>query len=317
MRNPQHVALAADLGGTKTALGIVSSTGQVLHRDKIPTLAQAGGPHLARHTAEALNALGETARELGYEPLGVGIGSAGVIGPEGQVITAANLIKEWSGTPLASILSEVTGLPSYAVNDVHAHALGEAWCGASAGSETSLMVAFGTGVGGSYLVAGQQLRGAHSLAGHVGHFSSPWAVGVPCTCGGVGHVEAVASGTGIVNSYHRLGGSAVAQDLFDIENLAHAGDVTAREALALGARAAGIALGDLATILDPHIIVVSGGVINLGDLWWEDMLAAYRQAALGQAAETRITTASLGSDAPLIGAASLIPGFINQDSSQG
>lgn len=316
MRNPQRVALAADLGGTKTALGIVSSTGQVLHREKIPTLAQAGGLQLAQHTAKALAKLSKTACELGYEPVGVGIGSAGVIGPEGQVVTAANLIKDWSGTPLASILSEVTGLPSYAVNDVHAHALGEAWCGASAQAESSLMVAFGTGVGGSYIVAGQQLRGAHSLAGHVGHFSSPWATGIPCTCGGVGHVEAVASGTGIVNSYHRLGGSVAAQDLFDIEDLARAGDVTAGEALSLGAHAAGIALGDLATILDPHIIVVSGGVINLGDLWWKDMSVAYRQAALGQAADTRIIPASLGSDAPLLGAASLIPDFIVKDSSQ-
>lgn len=317
MRNPQRVALTADLGGTKTALGIVSPTGQVLHRDKIPTLAQAGGPQLAQHTAEALKKLGETARELGYEPCGIGIGSAGVIGPEGQVITAANLIKGWSGTPLASILSQVTGLPAYAVNDVHAHALGEAWCGASAAAETSLMVAFGTGVGGSYIVKDQQLRGAHSLAGHVGHFSSPWAVGIPCTCGGVGHVEAVASGTGIVNSYHRLGGSAVAENLFDLENLARAGDTVAHEALTLGAQAAGIALGDLATILDPHIIVVSGGVINLGDLWWENMSAAYQQAALGQAAETSIISASLGPDAPLLGAASLIPDFIVRDSSRG
>lgn len=317
MTSPQYVALAADLGGTKTALGIVSSTGQVLHRDKIPTLAQAGGVQLAQHTADALSALGQTARELGYEPVGVGIGSAGVIGPEGQVITAANLIKDWSGTPLAAILSEGTGLPAYAVNDVHAHALGEAWCGASFHAETSLMVAFGTGVGGSYIVGGQQLRGAHSLAGHVGHFSSPWAVGVPCTCGGVGHVEAVASGTGIVNSYSRLGGSSSATNLVELEALARVGDSTALEAIALGARAAGLALGDLATIVDPHLIVVSGGVINLGDLWWEQMSDAYHQAALGQATETPIVSASLGSDAPLLGAASLIPDFIVRDSSRG
>lgn len=317
MSNPQHVALVADLGGTKTALGIVSCTGQVLHRDQIPTLAQAGGTELARHTAEALKKLGATARELGYEPLGVGIGSAGVIGSEGQVITAANLIKGWSGTPLASILSDVTGLPAYAVNDVHAHALGEAWLGASADAESSLMVAFGTGVGGSYIVGGQQLHGAHSLAGHVGHFSSPCALDIACTCGGVGHVEAVASGTGIVNSYRRLGGPTEVESLVEVKELATTGDTHAQEAIALGARAAGIALGDLATILDPHLILVSGGVTNLGDLWWQGMAQAYQQAALGQATETRIISASLGSDAPLLGAASLIPDFIVRDSSGG
>lgn len=316
MTGTQHVALTADLGGTKTALGIVSSTGQVLYRTKIPTLAQVGGTQLAQHTADALKKLGHTAHELGYRPLGVGIGSAGVVGPEGQIITAANLIKDWSGTPLTTIISEVTGLPAYAVNDVHAHALGEAWCGASENAESSLTVAFGTGVGGSYIVAKQQLRGAHCLAGHVGHFSSPWALGIPCPCGGLGHVEAVASGTGIVASYRRVGGLHPVESLVDLKDLAQTGDATALEAIELGAQAAGQALGDLATILDPHLIVVSGGVLNLGDLWWPVMSATYTQAALGQASQTPIVQASLGSDAPLLGAASLIPGFVRRNTSQ-
>ena len=308
----QPVALTADLGGTKTALGIVSPTGDILYRDKIPTQAQAGGAKLAERTASALDDLAELARSRGYQPVGIGIGSAGVIGEEGQVITAANLIHNWSGTPLAAIVTDRTGLPAYAVNDVHAHALGEAWRGATATAETSLMVAFGTGVGGSYISGGTQMRGAHSLAGHVGHFSSPWAVGIDCTCGGTGHVEAVASGTGIVASYHRLGGKSPAANLFDLEHLADAVDPIACEAIALGARAAGIALGDLATILDPHLIVVSGGVVNLGTRWWNDMAAAYLGSALGQAAETTIVRATLGSDAPLLGAATLIPDFVTR-----
>ncbi|WP_237201944.1 ROK family protein [Rothia nasimurium] len=307
-----QIVLAADLGGTKTALGIISPTGEVLHRDKIPTQAQIGGRPLAEATGRALADLADNARTLGYEPVGIGIGSAGVIGQQGQVITAANLIKDWSGTPLAAIVSEHTGLPTYAVNDVHAHALGEAWLGAAASAETTLMVAFGTGVGGSYISGGTQMRGAHSLAGHVGHFSSPWAVGVPCYCGGTGHVEAVASGTGMVDSYRRLSGQGQVANLFDLEKAADDGDPAALDAIALGAQAAGTALGDLATILDPHLIVVSGGVVNLGTRWWNTMTSTFTQAALGQAAETPIVRATLGGDAPLLGAASLVPGFTTQ-----
>lgn len=310
--SPQPVALTADLGGTKTALGIISATGQVLHRDKIPTLAQVGGRTLAERTASALQDLGTYAHDQGWKPVGIGIGSAGVIGEEGQVITAANLIKDWSGTPLAAIVSKHTGLPTYAVNDVHAHALGEAWQGAAAEAETSMTVAFGTGVGGSYISGGTQMRGAHSLAGHVGHFSSPWATGLECTCGGSGHLEVVASGTGITNSYYRLGGKATPANLVDLENLALDGDKAAREAIALGAKAAGTALGDLATIFDPHLLVVSGGVVNLGEMWWQDVRTSYAQAALGQAAETPIIQATLESDAPLLGAATLIPDFVTR-----
>lgn len=303
------VALAVDLGGTKTALGIIDPGGAVLHRTKIPTLAQAGGTQLAQHTAREIAKLASYAREQGWEPVGVGIGSAGVIGADGAVITAANVIKDWSGVPLAAIVAEHTGLPTYAINDVHGHALGEAWQGASQHAPTSLMIAFGTGVGGSFIVDGAPLRGAHSLAGHVGHFSSPWAVGVDCPCGGVGHVEAVAAGPGMVRTYYRIGGRGACKNLFDLENLADAGDTCAQEAIAIGARAAGIALGDLATILDPHLLVVSGGVANLGEPWWQQLREAYAQAALGQAKETPITTATLGSDAPLLGVTRLIPDF--------
>lgn len=303
------VALAVDLGGTKTALGIIDPSGVVLHRTKIPTLAQIGGTKLAQHTADEVAKLADYAREQGWEPVGVGVGSAGVIGMDGAVITAANVITDWSGVPLAAIVAKGTGLPTYAINDVHGHALGEAWQGASQNVSTSLMVAFGTGVGGSFIVDGSPLRGAHSLAGHVGHFSSPWAVGIDCPCGGIGHVEAVAAGPGIVRTYFRIGGVSNCNTLIDLKKLAESGDVNAREAIAIGARAAGIALGDLATILDPHLLVVSGGVTNLGDAWWHQLREAYAQATLGQAKETPITIATLGSDAPLLGAARLIPDF--------
>lgn len=304
-----RVGIAVDLGGTKTALGIVDATGRVLHRTKIPTLAQIGGRKLALNTARAVQELIDYSRNQGWEPVGVGLASAGVIGPDGSVVTAANVIKDWSGVPLASIVADHTGLPAYAVNDVHGHALGESWQGISQDSPTSLMVAFGTGVGGSFIQGGLPQLGAHSLAGHVGHFSSPLAVGIDCPCGGTGHVEAVAAGPGIVRTYERLGGATPCASLVDVKNLAEEGDPTALEAITIGARAAGIALGDLATILDPHLLVVSGGVANLGPLWFDTLRAAYNDAALGAAKDTPIRTAALGDDAPLLGAVTLIPGF--------
>lgn len=309
MSAPTRVGIAVDLGGTKTALGIVDATGAVLHRTKIPTLAQIGGRELALNTAKAVQELVDRSRNQGWEPVGIGLASAGVIGPDGSVITAANVIKDWSGVPLASIVADHTGLPAYAVNDVHGHALGESWQGTSKDAPTSLMVAFGTGVGGSYIAAGKPQLGAHSLAGHVGHFSSPLAVGIDCPCGGTGHVEAVAAGPGIVRTYHRIGGTNPCDSLLDLKKLAEQGDPHAREAIDSGAKAAGIALGDLATILDPHLLVVSGGVANLGDTWWNTLHTAYREAALGAAKETPIHVAALGDDAPLLGAVTLIPGF--------
>ncbi|MFW0179388.1 ROK family protein [Rothia sp. P7208] len=305
MENSTVVAISVDLGGTKTALGIVDQHGAVLHRAEIPTLAQLGGVPLAKHTAEAVLEHISYARSHGWDVAGVGIGSAGVIDENGTVVTAANVIKDWTGVQFASIVESMTSLPTCAVNDVHAHALGEAWLGAAAQAPSSLMMAFGTGVGGSYIEDGKLMRGAHSLAGHTGHFSSPLAVGLDCPCGGRGHVEAVAAGPAVLRKYLALGG-APAPDTKEVSVRAQNGDKLAQEAIVFAGQAAGIALGDLATIFDPHLIVVSGGVVNLGDRWWTALLDSYAQAALGQAKSTPIVLAELGSDAPLIGAASLI-----------
>lgn len=305
-----RVAIGIDLGATKTTFGIVSDSGQVLHTETIETKPDAGGTQVAQQTAEQALKVAEVARARSFEVVGIGIGSAGIIGREGEIVTAANAMADWSGTPLTSIVREVTDLPTATVNDVRAHALGEAWLGASAHSATSLMVAFGTGVGGCFLEDGAPQAGAHNLAGHVGHFSSPHAVGVPCTCGGTGHVEMAASGTAIFRKYVELGGSD-ADDTKGVARLAVRGDEKALEAISFGGRAAGTALGDLANILDPHLIVVSGGVVNLGNEWWTALLDGYEEAALGDAKRTPITASLLGANAAVIGAASVTPGFIN------
>lgn len=305
-----RVAIGIDLGATKTAFGIVSDSGQVLHTETISTNADSGGAQVARAVAEHALKVAEVARARTFEVAGIGIGSAGVIGRDGEIVTAANAMADWSGTPLTAVVREVTGLPTATVNDVRAHALGEAWLGASVHSATSLMVAFGTGVGGCFLEDGEPLAGAHNIAGHVGHFSSPYAVGVPCTCGGTGHVEMAAAGPAIYKKFVELGGSG-AEDTKGVARLAVRGDKEAIEAISFGGRAAGTALGDLANILDPHLIVVSGGVINLGNEWWTALLDGFEEAALGDAKRTPITASLLGANAAVLGAASVAPGFLN------
>lgn len=300
-----RVAIGIDLGATKTALAIVSDTGTVLYSETVSTFKDGDGAALAEATAEHAERMVHAARARQFTVAGIGIGSAGVIGREGEVITAANALPGWSGTPLGDIVREKTQLPVQVVNDVRAHALGEAWLGATAHVETSLMVTFGTGVGGCFLTGGKPLGGAHNLAGHVGHFSSPYAAGVACPCGGTGHVEAAASGTAVLRVFEELGGSGAA-DTRDVARLALEGNEQALEAIERAGKTAGTALGDLANILAPHLIVVASGVINLGNEWWTALLTGYEEAALGEAKKTPITATLLGANAAVLGAASLV-----------
>ncbi|MFE4194530.1 ROK family protein [Paenarthrobacter sp. NPDC056912] len=319
-----HV-IGVDLGGTKTAAGVVSSSGEVLLSETIPTLNRDGGEAILDATATLIAGLVERAADAGLSVSGVGIGSAGVIDAvAGSVVSATDAIRGWAGTALAAGLSARLGLVVRAVNDVHAHALGEAWLGAAAGSSSSLMVAFGTGVGGSFVLDGAPVLGHRFVGGHVGHFASPLAVfsGRPlsCVCGGSGHVEAIASGPAIYESFLRFGGSRAeatdtrgvfalaASDAHDAgAGAASAGDRTAAlRAIAVGASAAGQAVGGLINILDPETVVISGGLVDAGDLWWTPMEAALRRELLAPLAAVPVVRAALGNSAAIVGAAKLV-----------
>lgn len=303
--------VGVDLGGTKTAAGVVAEDGSVLLRGEIPTKNRDGGAAILNATAVLVRFLMDRAAEQGATVDAVGVGSAGVINAaEGTVISATDAILDWAGTNIAAGFQERLGLPAAVVNDVHAHALGEAWLGAGAGTATSLMVAFGTGVGGSFVVDGQPLLGHHFVGGHVGHFASPYAyhdgAAIPCSCGHAGHVEAIASGPAIHASYLRFGGSAEVPDTRAVFDAARGGDAAALKAVGVGAGAAGQAVGGLVNILDPQVVVISGGLADAGPLWWNGMERALRAELLAPLAGVSVVRAALGNTAAVVGAASLV-----------
>ena len=282
--------------------------------ETIPTLNRDGGDAILDATAALVSSLVVRAQAEGLDVAGVGVGSAGVIDAgRGVVVSATDAILGWAGTELTAGLAARLGLNPEAVravNDVHAHALGEAWAGAAAGTASSLLVAFGTGVGGSFVLDGQPLLGHRYVGGHVGHFASPYAFheggAVPCVCGGAGHVEAIASGPAIREAYARLGGEQPASDARAVFAHAGNGDPTAIQAVGMGAAAAGQAVGGLANILDPEVVVVSGGLSDAGAPWWRPMERALRAELLPALAGLPVLPAKLGNAAAMVGAARLV-----------
>ncbi|MDE8587853.1 ROK family protein [Arthrobacter sp. NQ4] len=304
-------AIGVDLGGTKTAAGVVSPDGQVLFSETIPTLNRDGGEAILDATAGLVAVLIRRAADAGISARCVGVGSAGVIDAgRGVVVSATDAITGWAGTALTAGLAARLGLPAssvLAVNDVHAHALGEAWTGAAAGASSSLLVAFGTGVGGSYVLNGKPALGYRHAGGHVGHFASPYAYDggapLPCVCGRSGHVEAIASGPAILESYVRRTGQSSTPDARAVFALAEADDATAAETIRMAAAAAGQAVGGLANILDPEVVLVSGGLADAGDRWWTPMEAALRAELLPALSGLPVRAAALGNAAAITGAA--------------
>ncbi len=300
--------IAIDIGGTKIASALVTlSDGApaVEHLERIPTQAEQGGERvLARALAAARRVLA-----LAPDACGIGVSTAGVPDPRTGAITYANeVMPGWTGIRLGEELARSCNLDVRVLNDVHAHALGEARHGAGRGMHSCLVVAVGTGVGGAFVSDGMIMLGAHGEAGHIGHVTCTEAAGMPCACGAVGHLEPIAAGPGIIAEYLRLGGAGAKADGSpvdgaEIDARASAGDSDAIAAEQRSGRALGEVIGSMCNMLDPAGVILSGSVAQCGAFWHDALADAFARTAMPPLAHVPIRSGALGGAAPLIGAA--------------
>lgn len=298
-----NLRLGLDIGGTKMLAVLADTTGTVLAQRETPTPARRGSQAILTTGAELLRDVAESGPRGLLGPTGrVGVGTAGVVDHRtGTILAATDALPGWAGTPLAADLSALLdGTHVSVVNDVVAFALGEGRFGAAAGLNSYVAVTVGTGVGGAVVVDGAPLVGAHHLAGHVGHMAVPQAGDRRCPCGRRGHVEAIASGTAMVETYRLAGGQAAT--LVDVAAALRAGDERAIDAVRLAGRGLGTALASLANAVDPQVIVVGGGALQVSQLLLAQARAAFVETALASLGGVEIRHAQLPGLAVALGA---------------
>lgn len=284
-------ALAIDIGGTKIRAGLVAGpvTSQVT---EIPTAPVGEENSIMPAIVELIRGYS------GYRE--IAIASAGVV-RRGRVIAATDLIPNWTGTDIAGPLGEEFRVPVSVLGDVHAHGMGEATYGAAASFASSLTVGVGTGIGGAYVDRHGPAVGERGAAGHIGHISHGDAGGLECSCGRIGHIEPLSSGTGMIAAYERATGETIGGR--ELDRRAQAGDRDAVTVLSAGGYALGEVLGSLANTLDPAVIVVSGSVSRSTAFWWPKLRAGFAASAMDLIRPTPLVPGELGDDAPLVGAA--------------
>ncbi|QJC21342.1 ROK family protein [Arcanobacterium buesumense] len=296
------VLLSLDIGGTKIGWAIVTGkTGNlaICSRGEIPTQAFDGGARVAQRICQLASDL--VAR---VDIDGVAVASAGVVDPNtGAIVSATGTMPGWGGTALGDLLREATHKPVWAINDVHAHGLGEALLGAGRDFRSVLACAVGTGIGGAHIVNGQIVFGDHNLAGHFGHIHHYYAAGQPCSCGREGHIEAICSGSGITSWFNSRAKGETVRNGRELQDLAEQGHELATTTFAQSAYALGEVLGSLANAIDPSVVVLSGSMTRSGQTWWEEVRRGYRANAMDFVAGLELRNGELGSDAPLYGAA--------------
>ncbi|MGW3495638.1 ROK family protein [Streptomyces sp. NPDC001020] len=286
--------LAADIGGTKIAAARIDNNSSLLTEViETPTPAREGAQSVVAacvHLLEHLRAPEDTA---------VAISSAGVVDTrKGKVLAATSSIADWGGTPLAARISDHLKLPTWVLGDGNAFGVG-LWTEHRV--DSLLVLAAGTGIGGSLLLAGEPLLGAHNVGGHIGHIMSPQAIGMPCPCGRTGHLEAVASGHGILAWYRNHGGDPSVATTVDLPK--RPSDTVARAALATGGAALGAAAAGLVNAFDPHLVIVSGSITRAGATWESALREAYADALIPAVSSTPIELSAQGAETALRGAA--------------
>ncbi len=318
-----RLALALDIGGTKLAAAVVDESGEIVAAHRVRNPQGTDGDVLFDALTTAADAALESA---GVEPgdsrlvPAIGVGTAAPLDLDAGTVSPVN-IPAWRSFPLRDKLIERYQLDVGLIGDAVAVAVGEHWRGAARGHRNVLGMVVSTGVGGGFVLNGRVVVGATGNAGHIGHASVD-PNGPDCVCGGVGCLEAIASGTSLASwavaqgfsprtgpgggAVDATGTGTATAAADEVADAAVAGDPIALAAFQRAGAALGLAIASAVTLLDLDLVVIGGGVAAAGPLLFDPIDAAYsRYAALGFAKRPRVVPALLGGTAGLIGAAAV------------
>ncbi|MCU1583592.1 MAG: sugar kinase [Microbacteriaceae bacterium] len=298
-------ALAIDLGGTKVEAALVDPEGVVLpgSRFRAPTGADRDSDALATSVDEVV-ALSSAALPRGATMIGAGIGSAGPINEAEGRVSPLNL-PVWRDYALRDqVEAALPDIPVSLRMDGICIALAEHWVGAGRGFDNVMGMIVSTGIGGGLILHGNTVSGPTGNAGHIGHVEVA-GFDDPCPCGGIGCVEAIASGPHTVAWARRQGWDGNTGE--ELGASFRAGDPIAAAAIERSGRAIGQAIASATSLVDLEIVAIGGGFSLVSPVLFEHMRTAI--AARWQFAfvtKVKVVPSGLSSDGPLIGAAALI-----------
>ncbi len=306
------VYIAIDLGGTRIRAARCRADGTIEARAEQFTRSEDG-------LDAVLGRIAATARQVWPDspPAAIGVGAPGPVDPFSGVIYNAPNIPSFAGLPLRARLREAFGVPVYLGNDANVAALAEWRYGAARGHADVVYLTISTGIGGGVIIDNRLLLGASGLAAELGHVSIDYN-GPPDKCGNIGCLEAVASGPAIRrHAIQRLEAgepSALRQmvggNLSDISvellhTAAGAGDALARSVIRGAAEAIGFGVVSFLHIFNPSIVVIGGGVSNLGDDLFEPLGAVVSRHVMDRHYLAPIVKAEREENVGLLGALAL------------
>ncbi len=235
--------------------------------------------------------------------LGVGIGMAGVIDRERELVRYATYFG-WRDLPLGQVLESRLELPVLIDNDVNALTVAEQWFGAGKNVSDFLVISIGRGIGLGMVLDGRLYRGARGGAGEFGH-TLIVPDGPRCACGKRGCLEALISDPALSQRVAAVLGAKVS--IGDAIDHAMHGDAGIQAIFTSAGRTLGMAVANLVNVLNPQLLIIGGEGTRAGALLLEPFQAALREHCFdGLGDDLHVVTEPWGDDAWARGAASLL-----------
>jgi glucokinase len=311
-RRAPDLVLGIDLGATKVVSALIDARGRVIRHSGRHLHANDGPGGVIQTVVRSARACLEGVERF---PGLIGIGVAAQVDPRsGTVVHAPNL--GWRDVPLGARVGEALGGRVFVINDARAATLAEWRFGAGAGANDMFLLALGTGIGGSAVVAGQLVDGATHAAGEVGHLTIV-SGGRRCHCPNWGCFEAYVGGWAIAERTQeavrldpelgqRLVARAGTSERISAETVFQefrAGDLLARRMVRETERYLTDGVVSVVNAFNPSLLVLAGGLISGMPEFVRAIETAIRARCQPPAAGARVEVARFGEEAPLIGAA--------------
>ncbi|MCT2388738.1 N-acetylglucosamine kinase [Erwinia pyrifoliae] len=294
-----------DVGGSKIALGVYDAQRRLIWQQRVAT----PGDDYAQLLA-VLQSLTQQADAFCGARGSVGIGVPGLPIADDGTLFSAN-IPAARGRTLRADLSERVGREVRIDNDANCFALSEAWDNEFIDYPVVLGVILGTGVGAGLIVDGKPVTGRNHVVGELGHMRLPVdalrVLGhdiplLPCGCGKQGCIEGYLSGTGFSWLWQHF--YQQAQSAPEIIARYYQGEADALAHTERYCELLAVCLGNILTLLDPHLVVLGGGLSNF-DALYDGLAERVRSHLLPIARPPRFAKARHGDAGGMRGAAFL------------
>jgi glucokinase-like ROK family protein len=247
----------------------------------------------------------------------VGVGVPGPVSFRDGVPVSPPIMPGWDRFPVRELLTREHGCPAVVDNDVNIMAIGERHGGVAHSVDDFLFVKIGTGIGCGIYLSGEVYRGIDGCAGDIGHIQVD-SHGPMCSCGNIGCLEALFSGAALAKDATAAARSGLSPALaerlaaagtvtaLDVAEGAVEGDVTCIRLIRDGGRRLGGVLAGLVSFANPSMIVIGGGLAQLGHILLAEIRSVvYRRSLPLATGNLPVVLSELGPRAGVAGAAVL------------